>query len=259
MRRLVWLFAFVTLPLFAVDKPIATILVYHEVDPGGVPPHGTRVRSGVDPANRDEQVRFTVSTENFKEQLDYLQSNEFTVIPLTDLIDFLEGHRDSLPPKPVVITVDDGWLCTYTQMFPELQKRKLPFTAFIYPQILTAKAKHYLSWAQVEEMARAGVDIESHSYTHADLTKTADLEHELLDSKNEIEKHTRQPIRAISFPYGAYNATVIEAAQKYGYEAAVYDRDANAFVMRTTPLMHLRRFPVRHDTTMETFRTYFAY
>src|SRR5881628_3642296 len=130
------LLAIIALPVFAVDTRVATVLSYHEVEPGGEPPHGTRPRRGVDAASRDEQVRFTVSTEAFAQQLDFLAANGYTVIPLNDLIDYLKGRRTSVPAKAVVITVDDGWLCTYTQMYPVLKQRKLPFTAFVYPAII---------------------------------------------------------------------------------------------------------------------------
>jgi len=53
------------------------------------------------------------------------------VIPLSDLVDYLQGKIDLLPPRAVVITFDDGWECTYTRAWPELKKRGMPFTAFI--------------------------------------------------------------------------------------------------------------------------------
>jgi peptidoglycan/xylan/chitin deacetylase (PgdA/CDA1 family) len=260
------LLAIFAVPLFAADTRVATVLSYHEVEPGGEPPHGTRPRRGADANSRDEQVRFTVSTDAFAQQLDYLTSNGFTVIPLNDLIDYLKGRTQSLPPKAVVITVDDGWLCTYTQMYPIMKKRKLPFTAFVYPAII-GHGGHYMTWQQVEQMSRDGVDIQSHSYTHSFLTLknngtiTPDtypsfLKHELLDTKNEIEQHTHKTVHSIAFPYSDYDETVIDAAAQYGYDAAVYDREQNAFVTRDALPMRIRRAPVRHDTTMEQFKAY---
>jgi peptidoglycan/xylan/chitin deacetylase (PgdA/CDA1 family) len=267
MRRiLAILFAIVTLPLFAVDTRVATVLSYHEVEPGGEPPHGTRPRRGVDATNREEQVRFTLSTDAFAQQLDFLAANGYNVIPLNDLIEYLKGTRPSMPPKAVVITVDDGWLCTFTQIYPTLKKRKLPFTAFVYPAII-GQGGHYVTWPQIEEMSRNGVDIQSHSYTHAFLTLKnngtitpeaypAFLKHELLDTKNEIEKHTQKTVQSIAFPYSDYDQTVIDAALQYGYAAAVYDREENAFVQLGTLPMRIKRAPIRHDTTIEQFKAY---
>ena len=262
------LVAIVALPLFASEARVATVLSYHEVDPGGEPPHGTRPRRGVDGTNRDEQVRYTISPEAFVQQLDFLAANGYTVIPLNDLIDYLKGRRDSLPPKAVVITVDDGWQCTYTQIYSVMKKRKLPFTAFVYPAII-GHAHHYLTWKEVDEMASDGVDIQSHSYTHAFLTLKSNgtitpeaypafLKHELLDTKNEIEQHTHKTVRSIAFPYSDFDQSVIDAAAQYGYEAALYDREKNPFVARNTNPMHIRRAPVRHDISIEQFKAYFA-
>lgn len=132
------------------------------------------------------------------------------MIALSDLVDYLKGRRESLPQKSVVITVDDGWLSAYTEIFPMLQQRHMPFTLFIYPQIV-GKGKDYVTWPQIAEMASHGVDIEDHTFTHPFLTlrrnhevKPEDydrfLEHELLDSKREIEKHVGRPaILIVSF------------------------------------------------------------
>jgi hypothetical protein len=62
------------------------------------------------------------------------------VIALADLVDYLNGRRDELPPKAVVITIDDGYVSAYRYIFPLLRDRKMPFTVFVHPQIVTAGA-----------------------------------------------------------------------------------------------------------------------
>jgi len=234
------------------QQPVATILSYHIV--------GTRTGVAAD------ELRYAVSCDAFEAQLDYLQQAGYRVVSLGDLVDFIEGGRSSLPDRAVVITVDDGWLDSYTAIFPELRRRGMPFTLFIYPAVV-GNAPAYVTWPQVREMADAGVDIESHTYTHASLALRdhpgvvrADYDqfllHELLDSKREIEQQIRRPVRFLAYPYSNYDAEVEKTAIRYGYEAALYDRDAGSLIGRTTPLMHLKRFPVMRDTTLGQLSTF---
>ncbi len=234
------------------QQPVATILSYHII--------GTPDRTTAD------DLRYAVSCGALEEQLDYLQQSGHRVVPLSDLVDYIRGQRPSLPDKAVVITVDDGWLDSYTSLFPELRHRGMPFTLFIYPAVV-GNAPAYVTWPQVREMADAGVDIESHTFTHTSLplrshpnTGPADydqfLRHELLDSKEEIAQQIGRPVRFLAYPYSDYDSDVERAASGYGYEAALYDRDAGALIGRDTPLMHLKRFPVMRDTTLGEFSTF---
>jgi len=247
------------------SQPSATVISYHQVEASGVPRQKTVPRPGAADVS-SEETRFTISHDNFVSQIDYLQQNGYQVIPLSDLIDYIKGRKDSLPSKAVVITVDDGWRSAYTEIFPILQQREMPFTLFVYPQVI-GNADGYVTWPQVTEMADRGVDIEDHTFTHSFLTlgdrddvKSDDyarfLAHELLDSKLEIEKHTGKPVRFIAYPYSTYDAAVEQAVQRYGYEAALYDRDRAGCISRSTSPMHVKRFPVLHDTTVEQFKKF---
>ena len=234
---------------------MATILCYHEVDPPAAM-HVTVPRRSATAGAADEMLRYTVTPENFEAQLDYLVQHGYHVIPLAELVEFLDGERDALPPRAVVITVDDGWLCAATRIAPELRKRGMPFTLFVYPQIVDDHGAHALSWAQVEQIAAEGGDVEGHTYTHPFLTEIAPqlLDHELDESKKEIERHTGRPVQFLSYPYGDYDAAIVARAAGSGYRAAVTTRRAP--VTRSTPPMQLPRYLVHDDTTLEEFKTF---
>ena len=253
------LFPLIPALAFTAEQPAATILSYHIV---GEPTFRTIPRAGSADVP-SEELRYAVTCDAFEAQLDYLEQGGYHVVPLADLVDYIDGERSSLPARAVVITVDDGWLSSYTEMFPELSRRGMPFTLFIYPAIV-GKGAAYVTWPEILDMAGAGVDVESHTFTHALLSRRghpdgspADydrfLEHELLDSKHEIEQKTGRPVRFLAYPFSDYDSDVERAVTRYGYEAALYDRDAGAFIGRTTPLLHLKRFPVLRDTTLRQF------
>jgi peptidoglycan/xylan/chitin deacetylase (PgdA/CDA1 family) len=255
MRRLLFLFPFlIALPLFAAgDPPIATILCYHEVDDG--PTHDTIPRRSATGSGDSERLRYTATVENFDAQLDYLRTNGYNVIPLAELVGYLEGKVETIPPKAVVITVDDGWSCAYSSVYPELSKRAMPWTLFIYPQIV-GHGEHALTWQQLALLARNGVDIESHSYSHPFLTETSGelLHHEVVDSRTELEKTTNEPVHFFCYPFGAYNDAVVDALKSSGYEAALTTQRSP--ITRATDPMKLGRYLIHGDTTLDEFKSF---
>jgi len=263
MRTLLFLTLFLALPVRGEDKPVATILCYHEVD--DVLTHSTIPRRSASGDSTVEQQRYTVTKKAFEAQLDYLESHGYHVIPLAVLTDYLRGRIESIPPRAVVITIDDGWLCSYTTMFPILQTRRMPFTLFVYPQIV-GRGSHAVTWAQVATMARTpGVEIAGHTLTHPFLTQKNNasvagpgyanfLKSELLESRERIEKTTGKPVRALSYPYGDYDDCVVEMAAAYDYEAAVTTERGP--ILRTTPPLRMKRYLLHNDTTLDDFKTF---
>jgi peptidoglycan/xylan/chitin deacetylase (PgdA/CDA1 family) len=238
---------FTTTFVFAAvdDTPVATVLCYHIVE------------SPQDP-------RMEISRETFHQQMRYLAMTGYNVIPLKDLYDFVTGKRTSIPKNSVVITIDDGWRSTYTEVFPEMQKRKFPFTVFIYPKIIGQTA-HALTWKQVKEMSDAGVDIESHSFSHPFLTQRRHpdvdnhsyqewLEHELADSRKLIARETGRDVEFLAYPYGDYNHQLVASVGKAGYAAALtcdYGR-----VKRGSDPLRMKRMVVDKHMDFAAFRHY---
>lgn len=227
------------------ETPTATVLCYHIVE------------SPQDP-------RMEVGREAFHQQMRYLAMTGYNVIPLRDLYDYVSGKRSSIPKNAVVITFDDGWRSTFTEVFPEMQKRGFPFTVFIYPRII-GQTSHALSWKQVKEMADAGVDIESHSYSHPFLTKRRHseldqrdyqrwLDQELDGSKKTIERETGHPVSFLAYPYGDYDHYLTAASVHAGYLAGL-TCDFGRVRKGSDPL-RMRRFVIDKRMDFAAFRHY---
>ncbi|HEX3069222.1 MAG TPA: polysaccharide deacetylase family protein [Thermoanaerobaculia bacterium] len=245
------------------NPPRIIILGYHEVEEDGLPPHEVIPRSGAAPTP-DEMERYTISTAAFQQQLDALDRHGYEVIPLADVVDYVDGRRSMLPPRSAVITVDDGWRSTKTEIAAELAKRNWPFTAFVYPRVIDAHSHHpdNLTWSDVAGLAANGADIESHTYSHPLLSRAhssiADeanyapfLDDELRCSRAEIENHIQQPVTFLAYPYGDYDDAVIAAAKAAGYDAAV--TVTPGLVTRQSNPFALNRYLVVHDTTLQQF------
>lgn len=227
------------------ELPSATVLCYHIVEAPAAP-------------------RMHIDRETFRQHLRYLEMTGYNVIPLRHLYEYVTGKRASIPKNAVVITIDDGWRSTYTEAFPELQKRKFPFTVFIYPKIIGQTA-NALSWKQIKEMADAGVDIQSHSLSHPYLTKRKHrskgdkdyaewLARELGESRRILEKETGQKVQFLAYPYGDYDDTVAEASARAGYTAAL-TCDFGRVKKGSDPLK-MKRFVIDDRMDFAAFRKY---
>lgn len=115
-----------------------------------------------------------------------------------------------------------------------------------------------ISWAQVSEMAQAGIDFGSHTVTHPNLTRLTDtdLQWELSESKRVLEQRLNRHVGTLAYPIGttaAYDARVVSAAQRAGFGLAVsYVSGANW--LSKLDQFELRRHGVGLDMTPAFFR-----
>jgi peptidoglycan/xylan/chitin deacetylase (PgdA/CDA1 family) len=124
-------------------------------------------------------------------------------------------HSDKLP---LLITFDDGCDSDYKIVFPSLLECGLSATFFIITDRVGDKG--YLNWQQISEMKKYGMNIGSHSKSHIDLTSISFNEActEMDFSKKIIDDKLSSSINAFSFPYGSYNAGLIDYALSNLYE-----------------------------------------
>lgn len=105
----------------------------------------------------------------------------------------------SFPANTWSLTYDDGPAKTTTQVLTNLTERKIPATFFVL-------AKQVEAYPNTAKMIKdAGMDIASHSYTHAQLTKVGpiQLEKEIGTSKRVIEEKLGSTVKLFRLPYGA--------------------------------------------------------
>ena len=80
----------------------------------------------------------------------------------------------------------------------------------------------FLSWDDVNHMARAGVTFGSHAVSHRILSRLPKSEviHELTASKQEIAARTGFDVDLLAYPNGDSNRETVDAARSTGYAAA---------------------------------------
>lgn len=103
-----------------------------------------------------------------------------------------------------------------------------------------------LSWGQVREMVDAGVTFGSHTRFHGwlDRVTSAELERELVESKDRIEAETGRSCYMIAYPNGNHNTAVRFAASRAGYRYALsQDRGINRFGICNHLALHRVEIP----------------
>lgn len=164
--------------------------------------------------------RLSVSPETFQQQMDWLAANGYHAVNFNDVRAYFAG-RHSLPPKPVVITLDDGYRDLYTTAFPILAAHR--FTAVAYIVTGFVNQPRYVTADQIVEMDRAGIEIASHTVNHADLARMsfAACMAELVGSKFWLEHLLGHPVVDFAYPSGRISPTAIAAVHEAGYDTAV--------------------------------------
>jgi peptidoglycan/xylan/chitin deacetylase (PgdA/CDA1 family) len=147
--------------------------------------------------------------------------------PIT-VAQFLEYQKKPtlFPEKPVILTFDDGTKSHYTEVLPLLKKYGFKATFYIFPNATRGSKKRWLSWEELAEISKAGMDIGSHGLSHPYLTARGKmdegqyqvwLEKELVQSKKILEEKLTIKVKTLAYPFGLYDRQVETTAIKAGY------------------------------------------
>ena len=210
LTKLTFVLCAVSACLQAIE-PAVPVLLYHRLGP-------IRTNS------------MTVTTEHFKEQLDLLAGQHYTVIPLSQLVAWKLGKGPAPPPHSIVLTFDDGLVSVYTEARPILLQKNIPATLFIYPSGISS-GPFAMTWQELSDMAATPLfSVESHTYRHPNFRRelrrrppnkqTAFIDVQLTDSKAVLEEKLNRPVDMIAWPFGIYNDSVVNRARALGYAAA---------------------------------------
>jgi hypothetical protein len=180
------------------------ILEYHSIS---VPPSGASL------------PELFTSTGDFTAQLNYMKSQGYEAITLDQLFAGWSG-KAPIPEKPVVVSMDDGYLTQYTHALPVLQKLGWPGVLNLKLQSLDPGQE--LTPTMIKKMIAAGWEIDDHTITHPDVTtlSPAALQHEVGDSRTMLQKQFGIPVDFFCYPAGKFNDAAIAGLKRAGYTGA---------------------------------------
>jgi peptidoglycan/xylan/chitin deacetylase (PgdA/CDA1 family) len=210
------------------------VLMYHRID---------RLTAALPEITR----RLTVGPADFAAQMRWLKANGFHAVTEQQAYDALEHHRP-LPPRPVMITFDDGYRDVLWKAAPTLHRLGMAATAFIITDRVSGPDPSFLTWPELRLLERLGVEIGSHTVDHADLTTLDDAQvaHELSASRAALQHDLGHPVQWFAYPAGREDARVVALARQAGYLLA-FTTQPGADQSAGAPL-ELHRFEVLDST-----------
>ena len=204
----------------AVDYRYPRILMYH------------MIRDAI-PGKKFNSLR--VSPEDFETQIRYLHENGWQTYTMSEVM----AQKESLVPKSVVITFDDGYQDNLINALPIL--KKYGFKATIY----LVNDRHDRDWSgyrkaknegaglkdepklnddEVKELLESGlIEIGAHTLTHANLKNLDESESqkEICTSKEQIETQFQTACQSFAYPFGLYGSKEVKIVADCGYSNAV--------------------------------------
>lgn len=160
-----------------------------------------------------------VTEADFEQQLVYLRERGYTPISVAELAEGLAG-RALLPPRPIVLTFDDGYEDNFQAALPVLLRQGMRASFFV----VTGKIGQpgYMSWKQARQMREQGMEIGSHTVHHYTLNEINlnEMERELLASRLMLESNLPATAPVFANPFGETAPAVVDLLAKTGYRAA---------------------------------------
>jgi peptidoglycan/xylan/chitin deacetylase (PgdA/CDA1 family) len=189
------------------------------------------------------QPDLIVDPATFAAELQALRDGGYHPISQAQLFGALYGGKP-LPAKPILISVDDGYVDDIRTILPDLERMHMVATFFVITGRMTEPG--FLTAGQIRELDRAGMDVGDHTVHHVDLRllTAAQLQAETAGSRRTLESVLGHPVYFFAYPFGDFNDRVVQAVRAAGftmaYTTAGGATESNAAPL-TMPRVHVGR------------------
>lgn len=178
----------------------------------------------------------SVRIDEFRKQVRWLHDMGFRNMRISELESLLERNEPLPDNRHVVFSFDDGYEDNFTTVVPIL--KEFGYTGMFYlatdfvgsekmyprDRKESGRVEHnrILNWDQVSQMLKDGMEIGSHTMTHAILTEIPDetIWQEINGSKKTLEAKLDVDITSFSYPGGFLNDSLENMVRKAGYRSA---------------------------------------
>jgi peptidoglycan/xylan/chitin deacetylase (PgdA/CDA1 family) len=158
-----------------------------------------------------------VPQADFEQQMAWLHDHGYEAVTLRDVERSWDG-RGELPPKPVVVSFDDGYRSQYVAGFPVLHRYRWPgvINLIAGPHVADLPA------ADIRKMLAAGWELGSHTIDHVDVTTVdaSQLAAEIAGSKRELSRRFGVDVANFCYPLGHYDQAAVAELRRAGYRGA---------------------------------------
>ncbi len=227
--------------------------------------------------NEKVQSDYRVSPRVFENDMKYLCDKGYTAVFVSDLVGYVyEGMP--LPGKPVIVTLDDGYLNNLTEVLPILEKYDMCATVSVVRAFTERAVKEndpnplyaHLTWDDIKALEDSGrIEIGNHTGAMHEIGERRGcmkisgeseerydevLTNDLTSLQNALtEKSGLTPI-VFTYPFGFVSEESLPVIKKLGFLAALtcYER-INYINGSVDQLYRLGRFNRKPNMTTEEF------
>ncbi len=179
-----------------------------------------------------------ITVEQLESHIDYLKKKNFRFIYAKDLL-----NPNVLLEKTISITVDDAYLSFYEVGLPIFEKNSIPVTLFLNTE--NVGGNNYMSWSQLKDALKRGVDIQNHTHSHSSLSILSEMEiiNEIEISQKIIFENLEIKPNLFAYPFGENSSLAQEIVSRY-FDAA-FGQHSGAFSIDQK--FYIPRFPLNEN------------
>ena len=189
--------------------------------------------------NENKYPSTNIQMDIFEKQMEIIKEQGYEFYDPKNFVKEFEKIKEN---KKILITIDDAFKSFYTEAWPFLKEKKIPFILFVSTEPIGKYG--YMNWDEIKEIDNSEFGyIGHHSHTHEYLIDMSDKEFE-----NDIETATKifkdqlgYVPNIFSYPFGEYSLYMKKYISKnfkiaFGQHSGIIDVNKDKF--------ELPRFPI---------------
>ena len=189
--------------------------------------------------NENKYPSTNIQMDIFEKQMEIIKKQDYDFYDPKNFVKEFEKIKEN---KKILITIDDAFKSFYTEAWPFLKEKKIPFILFVSTEPIGKYG--YMNWDEIKEIDNSEFGyIGHHSHTHKYLIDMSDKEFENdIETATKIFKNQLGYVPNIfSYPFGEYSLYMKKYISKnfkiaFGQHSGIIDVNKDKF--------ELPRFPI---------------
>ena len=189
--------------------------------------------------NENKYPSTNIQMDIFEKQMEIIKEQGYEFYDPKNFVKEFEKIKEN---KKILITIDDAFKSFYTEAWPFLKEKKIPFILFVSTEPIGKYG--YMNWDEIKEIDNSDFGyIGHHSHTHEYLIDMSDKEFENdIETATKIFKNQLGYVPNIfSYPFGEYSLYMKKYISKnfkiaFGQHSGIIDVNKDKF--------ELPRFPI---------------
>lgn len=224
------------------------------------------------------QSPYILTPEVFEQDMKWLSDHGYTAVFVSDVVHYVL-HKTALPEKPIIITLDDGFLNNRVYVLPILEKYDMRAVISVVGSFCEEFSRNpdpdpsyaYLTWEDISELSHTGrIEIGNHTYAMHSVGErkgcmrlagesvaaySATLSNDLSKLQAVLMEKSGVTPTVFAYPYGAVSEEAVFVLQSLGFSAALTCAEKINLLSPNAPekLYQLGRFNRPSGETTENF------